>query len=149
MSQFCEAIRFHIIPDVWKYSQNTFSSCGALSRFGCIRLHVTLYLWSSRLLWPQDPYCSGLSCPLPGDVPDPGIEPVSCIGRHILYHECHLGSPTTLNLQWGGTGQEWDTRSREASFVPSQERGNMIITGWILFKDFTFFLKMSVLSYLI
>jgi len=32
----------------------------------------------------------------PGDLPDSGIEPasyVSCIGRHVLYHWYHLGSP--------------------------------------------------------
>ena len=35
-------------------------------------------------------HCSGLPCPPPGDLPDPGIEPkvswVSCTGRRILYH---------------------------------------------------------------
>ena len=39
---------------------------------------------------------SGLPCPPPGDLPNPGIEPmshVSCIGRHVLYRWCHLRSP--------------------------------------------------------
>ena len=34
-------------------------------------------------------YWSGLPCPPPGDLPDPGFEPVShvsCIGRWVLYH---------------------------------------------------------------
>ena len=34
-------------------------------------------------------YWSGLPCPPPGDLPDPGIEPMSCIsctGKRILYH---------------------------------------------------------------
>ena len=34
-------------------------------------------------------YWSGLSCPLPGDLPDPRIKPVSyvsCICRQILHH---------------------------------------------------------------
>ena len=31
-------------------------------------------------------YWSGLPFPPPGDLPDPGIEPVSCVGRQILYH---------------------------------------------------------------
>ena len=38
-------------------------------------------------------YWSGLPLPPPGDLPDPGLEPVSrvsCIGRQVLYH---LGSP--------------------------------------------------------
>ena len=39
-------------------------------------------------------YCSGLPCPPPGDLPNPGIEPRSlphC--RRILYHLSHQGSP--------------------------------------------------------
>ena len=35
-------------------------------------------------------YWNGLPLPLPGDLPDPGIEPmslyVSCIGRQVLDH---------------------------------------------------------------
>ena len=35
-------------------------------------------------------YWSGLPCSLPGDLSDPGIEPVSltstCTGRQVLYH---------------------------------------------------------------
>ena len=35
-------------------------------------------------------YWSGLLCPPPGNLPDPGVEPVSlrstCIGRQVLYH---------------------------------------------------------------
>ena len=35
-------------------------------------------------------YCSGLPCPPPGGLPDPGIKPeslnISCIGRRVLYH---------------------------------------------------------------
>ena len=42
-------------------------------------------------------YWRGLPCPSPGDLPHPGIEPVSltssCIGRQVLYRWCHLGSP--------------------------------------------------------
>ena len=40
---------------------------------------------------------SGLLCLLPGDLPDPGIEPTplksTCIGRWVLDHWLHLGSP--------------------------------------------------------
>ena len=45
-------------------------------------------------------YWSRLPCPLPGDLPDPGIESVSlyvsCIGRWVLYLQCHLESPLPL-----------------------------------------------------
>ena len=42
-------------------------------------------------------YWRGLPCPPAGDLPNPGIEPVShvsCIGRQVLYHLRHLGSPS-------------------------------------------------------
>ena len=39
-------------------------------------------------LYPRQEYWSELPCPMPGDLPDPGTETVSCIsciGRQILY----------------------------------------------------------------
>ena len=56
----------------------------------CVRLCVT-----SWTVAPQAPlstgfsrqeHWSGLPFPSPGDLPDPGISRVSCIGRQILYH---------------------------------------------------------------
>ena len=40
-------------------------------------------------------YWGGLPCSPPGDLPDSGIKPMS-LGRWVLYHECHLGSPYYL-----------------------------------------------------
>ena len=48
-------------------------------------------------------YWSRLLCPSPGNLPDPGTELTSlivcCIGRQVLYHECHLGSRGPKLLQ--------------------------------------------------
>ena len=56
-----------------------------LSRSNSLRSHQ---LWSARLLCPQEfsrqEYWSGLPCPPPGDLPNPGIKPRS--PRWILYH---------------------------------------------------------------
>ena len=45
-------------------------------------------------------YWSGLPFPFFGDLPDPGMEPmsvyVSCIRRQILYHYCHWEAPVYL-----------------------------------------------------
>ena len=57
-------------------------------------------LQPTRLLCPWDSpgqeYWSGLPCPSPGDLPDPGIEPMSlmstCTGKQVLYHERRVGS---------------------------------------------------------
>ena len=61
----------------------------------------------------QQEYWSGLPFPTPRDLPDPGMEPaslgISCTGRRILYHWCHLGSPIpsvmvgALSLWWSET----------------------------------------------
>ena len=72
---------------------------------------LTLRFWLSVTPWAvahQDPlsmgfsrqeHLSGLACPPPGALPYPGIEPasliVSCVGRWVLYHQCHLGNPHT------------------------------------------------------
>ena len=45
------------------------------------------------LSW-QD-YWSGLPSSPPGDLPNPGIKP--CIGRWVLHHLGHLGSPVFTN----------------------------------------------------
>ena len=57
-------------------------------------------LLPARLLCPwgfaRQEYWSALLCPPPGNLPNPGIEPishVSCIGRWELDHQRHLGSP--------------------------------------------------------
>ena len=47
-------------------------------------------------------YWSGLPCPPPGDLPDPGdwtsVSCISCICRQILYHQCRLGSPQLCHI---------------------------------------------------
>ena len=76
-----------------------------LSHFSCVWLFVT-----PRTVARQAPLSVGFSrqgygTGLPrlpwGDLPDPGIKPtclpISCIGRWVLYHGRHLGSPDLTN----------------------------------------------------
>ena len=73
---------------------------------GCMPSHFSVRLCvTPRTATLQDPLSLGFSrqacwsrlpLPPPGDLPHPGIEPasyISCIGRWILYHKHHLGSP--------------------------------------------------------
>ena len=77
------------------------ASC-MLSCFSHIRLFETLSTVACKaplsMGFSRQEYWSGLPCPSPGDLPDPGIEPMSlistCIGRQVLYHWCHLESPS-------------------------------------------------------
>ena len=62
----------------------------------CHFSHVWLYAtpWTVAFQAPlsmgfcRQEHWSGLPCPPPGDLPDPGIKPpfVSCVGRRVLYH---------------------------------------------------------------
>ena len=64
-----------------------------LSHFGHVLLFVTPWTAACKaplsmgFSWQE--YWSGLPCPPPGHVPDPGIEPMSltstCIGWRVLY----------------------------------------------------------------
>ena len=62
---------------------------------------------------------SGLPCPPPGDLPDPGIKPtslMSCIGRQVLYYKHHHHTPL----------QNWTT----AHHTNFQQLGNWIASNF-------------------
>ena len=52
-----------------------------LSCFSCVRLFATLWTRQGPLSmgFSRQEYWSGLPCPPPGDLPDPGIEPTSLL----------------------------------------------------------------------
>ena len=89
--------------------------------FQCVWLFVTpwnvvrqvpLSMGFSRL-----EYQSGLPCPPTRDLLDPGMEPsllVSCIGRWVLYHYHHLGSPTAV---WTGLSLFLSTHIHTLSLI--------------------------------
>ena len=73
-----------------------------LSRFSYVLLSATpgtaAHWHSLSMGFSRQEYWSGLPCPPPGDLPNPGIElhlMCSLHYRWILYHYCHLGSPHT------------------------------------------------------
>ena len=86
----------------------------------CKSLQLCLFatLWTAACQAPlfmgfsRQEYWSGLPCPPPGDLPDPGIGPgshVSCIGRRVLYHSCHLGNHYTPSVQFSSVAQSCPT----------------------------------------
>ena len=54
-----------------------------LSHFSCVQLSVTLWIIALQALlsmgFAKQEYWSGLPCPSPGDLPNPGIEPSSLV----------------------------------------------------------------------
>ena len=55
------------------------SAACVLNQFSCVRLFVTLWTVAHQaplsLGFSRQEYWSGVLCPPPGDLPDPGIEP--------------------------------------------------------------------------
>ena len=60
---------------------NTYMCVCMLHHFSHVQLCVTLWIVAHQALlsmgFSREEYWSGLPCPPPGDLPDPGIEPVS------------------------------------------------------------------------
>ena len=74
-----------------------------LNRFSRVQLFATLWtVWHQALLsmgFSKQEHSSGFAFPSPGILPDPVIEPasiVSCIGKKVLYRQCHLGNQSEI-----------------------------------------------------
>ena len=59
-----------------------------LSHFNCVQLFETLWTVACQAPLPlgfsRQEYWSGLPCPPPGDLPDPGIEPASLMSPALV-----------------------------------------------------------------
>ena len=80
---------------------------------------------------PRQVYWSGLPCPPPGDVPNPGIEPGLPHCRQTLYCLSHQGSPedlpgTTKTSDTSGTPYS-PTRGCFASFPALSGQGHSLL----------------------
>ena len=73
-----------------------------LSHFSHVQFCVTLWTVARQALpsmgFSRQEYWSGLPCPSPGDLPDPGIKPGLLHCRQILYHLSHQGSPPKYQM---------------------------------------------------
>ena len=58
-----------------------------LNHFSCVQHFVTLWIVARQaplsMGFSRQEYWSGLSCPPPGDLPDPGIEPMSLMSSAL------------------------------------------------------------------
>ena len=67
-----------------------------LSRFSCVQLFVTLWTVACQaplsMVFSRQEHWSGLPCPPPGDLPDPGIEPVSLMSPALTGGLCTTGT---------------------------------------------------------
>ena len=112
----CEPAKYMLISTIFEYFCFAFFFHYKSLRLKCFLKHVLSCVWlivTSRTVAHQAPlsmefsrqeYWSGLLFPPPGDLPDPGLNPMSCIsfiGRWVLYHwttwEAHF-NPIYLGL---------------------------------------------------
>ena len=82
-----------------------------LSCSSCVWLFVTLWTVAHQtplsMGFSRQEYWSGLPCPSPGHLPDPGIEPTS-LTSPALAGGFFTTSTTIHNMKWSrGTGKDW------------------------------------------
>ena len=90
---------FALYQKLTQHCKPTSRAC-ILSHFSCVRFFVTLWTTACQaslsMGFPKQEYWSGLPCPLPGDLPDPGIKPASPALQADSLLVSHWGSPNQL-----------------------------------------------------
>ena len=75
-----------------------------LSRFSRVQLFVTPWTVTGQaplsMGFSGQEYWSGLPCPPPGGLPDPGLNLDLLHCKHILYSLSHQGSPRSLKIMF-------------------------------------------------
>ena len=103
----------------------------------CVRLFVTPWTIPSQALlsmgFSSQEHWSGLPCLGSSRSRDQThVSYVSCIGRWILYHLCHLGSPQKLWLEWvistTGCSSEFSDELKSAN-ASAQMNQNLLEEG--------------------
>ena len=88
-------------------------------------------------------YWNGLSCPPPGDLPDPGIEPMSLIspalaGRFFTTNATKSWAPREEETEWGGEERRGEERRGEERRGRRGEEKREDVVGLLnLVKDMT------------
>ena len=107
-----------------RFQSSCLSVLGVLIHFSCVRLFATLRTVARQaslsMGFSRHEYWSGLPFPYPGDLPDPGIEPMSLsspavAGRFFTAGPSHLNCPSwpdypgasSKQMLWRGTEQAW------------------------------------------
>ena len=106
----------------------------AVSHFSHVSLFATPCQALLSMGFSRQEFWSRLPCPHPGDLPDTGMEPasyVSCVGGQVLYHQCHLGSPT-----WhiNKLSSSMHRQVREGAQGPLSAPGFVTCSLWLFFR---------------
>ena len=101
-----------------------------LSRFNCVQLYVTLWYVACQaplsMGFSRQEYQSGLPCPLPGDLPHPGIEP-----RSPALQADSLPSEPPGKLKNTGMGS---LSLLQGIFLTQESNQRLLHCKWILYQ---------------
>ena len=90
------------LAEVWKFSQALLRFAWVLSHFSRVRLFATPWTVVCKaplsMGFSRQEYWSGLPCPPPGDLPDPGIEPASLASPALQVDFCQATWEAHLRL---------------------------------------------------
>ena len=90
-----------------------------LSHFSCVQLCASLWAIGCQapvsMGFSRQEYCNRLPCPLPGDLPYPGIEPVSPSSPALQVNSL---PPSQRGFSGGGSGEEPTCQCRKSGFHP-------------------------------
>ena len=113
------------------------------------------FSWRGSLMGFSRPeYWSGLPCPPPGDLPNPGLNPGLFHCRCVLYQLSHQGSPRIL--EWVAypfsRGTSWSRNWTGVSCIavdplPAELAGKPTFSSLAASKDFIFFFDTQQFAY--
>ena len=94
-----QALSLFVCRKCWDIFNLKFNICAVLGFFRGVWIYATPWTiaWQTpqSLGFSRQEYWNGLPFPSSGGLPDSELEPVShvsCIGKQMLYHWCHLGT---------------------------------------------------------
>ena len=98
------------------------SGCALLSSFSHVRLFVTLWTIAHQALlsmgFSTQDYWSGLLCPPPEDLPNPAIEPTSCMSSALTGRSFSTSATVRLDTNRTLRGKQFFDRNYKISFNP-------------------------------
>ena len=114
-----------------------FRAC-VLSRFSCVWLFATLWTVARQaplsMGFSRQEYWSGLPCPPPGDLPDPGIEPEFPVAPTLQVDSVplnHWGSPSLFSASF-----KWAIKKRKGKKFHLIQKLSFVSNAVLLVREF-------------
>ena len=131
----------HFPQSIWKFGMPSVLLCCTL--FSCSVVSNSC-LAPLSMEFPREEYGSGLPCPPPRDLPNPGIKPRSPTMQADSYQLSHNGSPSMLAWvvypfsKWSSQPGNWTGVSwLQGDSLPAELPGNPLVL--LIMSNLTYF----------